>query len=187
MIGNWLGPRSRGSETGGHTGPRRRARIFVGGAAVTLLLAISAAPGTNTDAQAASVAANCNTSRTKVVASSTSLSISSPTVVPIADAEATFRLKKELQCVIVQFSAEGFAPFPSQTIDVLAELSNGTIADPPLVSLVSYGPTRGTSNAANFVFAFVPAGKYTVRMMFRTTDSGGQAAFIGNYTMIVHY
>jgi hypothetical protein len=24
-------------------------------------------------------------------------------------------------------------------------------------------------------------------MMFRTTDSGGQAAFIGNYTMIVHY
>jgi hypothetical protein len=157
-------------------------RFVLNGSIAAFLLAASGAT-----AQAQSVAAKCSTSKTKIVVSSSELSVTSPSLVPIQDAEVGIKLKKDLQCVIVEFSAEGFAPFPNQSIDVSAQLSDEIFADPPLVSLVSYGPSRGTANSMTFVAAFVPAGNYTLRMMYRTVDSGGQAGLISSYTMIVHY
>ncbi len=167
---------------------------FVAAIAGATLLSASAAVFAAPDGQASGsrsvgtlAQTSCNKApKIEVAQSSSGQSTNSSTFVDVAGSDVSFNIGgSNNTCIIVSFSAQGFAP--SGRLMHVRALRDGSIESvDSAIQFVAESTTFSDAHAYNFVFTNVPPGAHTVKMQFRSQTSGSDV-FINDFDMLTYH
>ena len=140
--------------------------LVIGGAAFLYGAAFSATP-----AAAAACSLDLSKMKARVITGTTTVQTTSFTQVQAPGLSATFT-QGSAGCVFIQLAADVATP-TDQEILMRVELDgSSTGGTPTTVFFTSRTADQFAANSANFIFASVPAGAHTVRIVWSSFQSG---------------
>jgi hypothetical protein len=130
---------------------------------------------------------NCNgASRIFVTQSSSSQTTSSTAFVDVIGSLTSFTTTAT-KCVIIDFSAQAFAPPTASGLMFVRALLDGVTASVDgEIQFVAQSNTLSDAHSYNFVFPSVSIGAHNVRMQFRTNNAAN-AVTINGFNMVINH
>lgn len=165
--------------------------------AMLLSLSVTAFAGGHSDGQTSgsrSVGAMAQTScgkdfkKVEIAQNSTSQSTSSTAFSDVSGSTVSFNTGgSSNSCVLVNFSAQAFAPADRGQILHLQAIRDGNITSVDgSIQLAAENASFSDAHAYNFLFTDVPPGAHTIKMQYRSQVSG-QDVFINDFDMLVEH
>ena len=123
------------------------------------------------------------------IAQGSGLSTDSTTFTDVTGSEVSFNIGgKNDTCVLVNFSAQAFAPASGgKLMKVRALLDGGVESTDGDIQLVAESGAFSDAHAYNFLFTNVAPGAHSVKMQFERTSSGTDKVFINQFTAVVYH
>lgn len=125
--------------------------------------------------------------KVKVAQSSSSQSTTSTAFVDLVGSNVSFKVGGTVNtCVLVDFSAQAFAPNLGTLLMVRALRDGSLVSVDGEIQLEADSAQFSDAHAYNFLFTNVPPGRHSVKMQFRTFFAGDNVT-INDFNMRVNF